>query len=73
MVSPAQVQAKSEVELDIENCARCGNDHENLTFHRFSNPPRCTTQQDKELLYTHWAECPVQGAPVLLRPSESNE
>jgi len=47
--------------LPIMRCARCGEDHAMLDFEALTNPiGDCT----------HWAPCPVNGQPVLLRFSD---
>ncbi len=42
----------------VENCARCGKNHRNLEFNRF-------TRVCKD--FTHWAMCPVTRQPVMLQ------
>lgn len=42
----------------IEHCSRCGGAHHELDFEPL-------TQPHNEL--THWAACPVNGQPILLR------
>lgn len=43
---------------DIEGCARCGGEHNQLAFTPFRRP------MDE---WTHWAMCPVNGEPIVLR------
>ncbi len=45
--------------IDVVNCARCEENHTNLSFSRFTNAP-------KKSLYTHWALCPTNGEPILM-------
>lgn len=43
--------------LQIEKCARCGNDHE-VQFQKFTRPAG---------EWTHFGECPMTNEPVLLK------
>ena len=44
-------------EIPVKNCARCGGDHEKVTFQKFNfPPPDCT----------HWGMCPGTGEPILM-------
>jgi len=47
-----------EFTTNVGSCARCGLDHEALTFRLFSNP--CGR-------YTHWSMCPEKQEPILMR------
>lgn len=49
----------------VQMCARCGKDHRNLLFYKFTNP----VQADAH--YTHWARCPVSCEPILMRILEA--
>lgn len=42
---------------NIKRCARCGNDHEDLPMKDMSNSDR----------FSHWAECPTNGQPILIK------
>lgn len=47
----------------IVGCARCwGEGHKNLTFRKLEHPVDDPTGE-----YTHWAPCPTNGEPILLR------
>ncbi len=46
----------------IRNCARCGGEHAVLEFGELSRP----TSHG----HTHWAPCPTNGEPILLRRRE---
>lgn len=48
--------------VDVNRCARCGQDHEGLEFRLFDRP--CGE-------WTHWAMCPVTQEPILCRIEES--
>lgn len=54
--------------IDVRNCARCGQDHDALTFKQFQRPVTEDKDKDNEtILWTHWAVCPVTDDPILLR------
>lgn len=42
-------------------CARCGEDHAPLSFHKLKNP--CGD-------FTHWTPCPVSGEPIMMQITE---
>ena len=46
------------MKTSVFNCARCGQDHQELEFTRLKRP---------EAEWTHWAVCPNTGEPVLLK------
>lgn len=48
--------------VNVNHCARCGQDHEGLEFSPFTNP--CGE-------WTHWAMCPVVREPILCRIMDS--
>lgn len=50
-------ETKTHVTVDIRECARCGECHQQITFIKLQRP--CD-----EL--THWAECPVSGEPIMM-------
>ena len=47
--------------LALTNCARCGNDHDHITFHLLNRPADYAT---------HWGLCPVTLEPVLMYRGE---
>jgi hypothetical protein len=50
------------VNVNIRNCARCGQDHNNLEFTRFKgNLVECSGSTWK-----YWGMCPIHNEPVLL-------
>lgn len=54
---------KAEVHVPkLVHCARCGEDHEGLTFRRFVQPVKSFGVE----LYSHWCACPVTSDPILL-------
>ena len=52
-----------EVQVDVFVCARCGGDHDSLTFLKLLRP----TVLDGETLATHYSICPANGQPILMR------
>lgn len=42
----------------LKCCARCQKDHDKLEFEKLAHPIRDLT---------HWAPCPTNGQPILLR------
>jgi len=57
---------KDRVTVDVERCARCGNDHKALGFHRRPKPI-----QIGNLLFSFWALCPATNEVINLRISET--
>lgn len=45
----------------LMNCARCGGEHE-VEWKLFTNPIT-----DWEGSWTHWALCPTNGEPILMK------
>ena len=45
---------------DVQNCARCGKDHEHILFVPFARPAGENSE------WTHWATCPVTSEPILM-------
>jgi len=43
---------------NVSGCARCGQNHEGLTFRPFARA--------RNPHYSHWALCPTTGEPILL-------
>lgn len=54
----------------LYGCARCGKDHENLSFRRFALYP--VEISDKEVM-DYWAPCPTNGDPILLSRDETEQ
>ncbi len=48
----------------VRGCARCGGVHE-VDFKRLTNPIEAVDHD--EVVYTHWAPCPTNGEPILMR------
>ncbi|MFB6373847.1 MAG: hypothetical protein ABEN55_12235 [Bradymonadaceae bacterium] len=47
--------------MEVENCARCGGDH-NVKAIPFDRPP--------ETGHSHYAECPTTGDPILVKTED---
>lgn len=47
--------------MDVENCARCGGNHQCQIFFPFTHPPRW---------WTHYGECPKTKEPILMRQTK---
>lgn len=54
---------------DLLFCARCGKDHADLIFLPFTKPILC--QNNRTVEFSHFAECPTTGEPVLMLAKES--
>ena len=45
------------ITTDVKNCARCGKDHKQLNFQKFTHcPPK----------YSHYSFCPNNGEPIMM-------
>lgn len=51
--------------MKIENCARCHGIHDSVEFKQLTNP----TEDNG---YTHWASCPSNGEPILMKFVKTN-
>lgn len=51
-----------DIILDVENCARCEEHHDNLRFTTFTRPIVLG-----KITYEYYAPCPTSGDPILLR------
>lgn len=49
--------------IDVKDCARCGQNHEQMEAKPFTNPVNDTDGAP----WTHWFLCPVTGEPVLVQ------
>jgi len=47
--------------LKIENCARCGEEHDHVVFRYFYRPPE---------KFVAWGMCPITIEPILLEVQE---
>lgn len=54
------------ITTSITGCARCrGAGHEDLTFAPLTHPIELEDELGDP--YTHWAPCPANGEPILMR------
>lgn len=53
---------RDEYKGNVRQCARCGQDHENIVYRRLTHP---ITDSDGKV-WTHWAPCPTNGEPILM-------
>jgi len=61
--SPVKLQHHDHVIIaSFENCVRCGDVHHDLDFTRFDAPMDVGGVQ-----FTHWALCPSNETPILLK------
>lgn len=47
--------------VDLKGCARCHGDHDGIVFRPLTFP----VEIPGALVMTTWAECPVNGEPIL--------
>jgi hypothetical protein len=67
--SASELQAKETFDLpQLGNCARCKQDHEDLTFEKLEYP-----HEVKSEVWTHWAPCPTNGQPIMLTILDEDE
>lgn len=53
----------------IENCARCGETHENIWFSKFTRP----IIDDCGVISNYWAICPVTREPIVMAMAREQE
>lgn len=46
---------------ELNNCARCGDNHKSICFYKFDNPVND---------FTYWTMCPATNEPILLKIEE---
>lgn len=60
----------SDITIDLNGCARCWEDgHAGLLFRELTHPLECDNQES----FTHWAPCPTNGEPILMRHLKKEE
>ena len=59
---------QATVTTTVLGCARCGQNHEGLTFKRFAQP----IVDPDGTIWDYWTLCPVSDDPILLRKIEAN-
>ena len=52
------------MKINVKHCARCERDHDDLEFAAFTKHP---IQHADGEVFTHWALCPANGEPILMR------
>lgn len=60
--------------VSIKNCARCAEDHPDMTFHRLHRPMVVDFELDGlegRRTYQYWAMCPKQQEPILMEVSST--
>lgn len=70
------IREKSKVKRDgfgvevrhIENCARCGENHDKIWFSRLTRPMLCDG-----LVNNYWAICPVTREPIIMAMQSEQE
>lgn len=55
---------------DIFQCARCGEDHQQLSFRKFIKSP---VVDEDGTVWDYWAVCPTTGDPVLQKHEDIPE
>jgi hypothetical protein len=54
----------------IRGCARCdGDGHEDVVWEPFTHP----VEDTDGTLWTHWAPCPTNGEPILMKAGPKPE
>ena len=48
---------------ELKGCARCGDDHTDLTFEKLEQP----VEREGAPTITFWCPCPTNGQPILMR------
>lgn len=54
------------VTVAVVGCARCEHDHDAVAFQELDHP-----LEIEDVVLTHWALCPRNGQPILLRLAEN--
>lgn len=60
-VGLADLKSGDAVLFDVGHCGRCGERHGEMVFARLSRP----IQSVHAVAYTHWAQCPRTGEPLV--------
>lgn len=47
---------------DVNDCPRCGRDHDDLLHHLFHRP---IAPPELDFAWEYWSTCPVTGDPIL--------
>tara|TARA_R110002020_G_C15865401_1_gene737562 strand:+ start:172 stop:369 length:198 start_codon:yes stop_codon:yes gene_type:complete len=57
------------ISSNVTSCARCGENHNELQFQKFSKNPVCIGEE----VHNYWQLCPVTNEPILLRVIENED
>ncbi len=57
--------------IDIDNCARCKQNHTGLVFKRLHIPIPEYVDGNTTVIWSHWVECPTNGDPILMTIKDS--
>ena len=49
--------------VSVHHCARCGEDHKDLEFHKFTKP----IEDSDGTVWDYWIICPISGEPILMK------
>ncbi len=60
---------KEKLKTTIGNCARCGQDHKDLEFKLFTD----AIEDTDGTIWSHWALCPTNGEPILLKVTQTDD
>ncbi len=61
-----ETKEKVTILVDVKQCARCSQDHDQLKFNLFISP----ILDSNFSVWNYWALCPVTQEPILLRIQE---
>lgn len=63
-MTPKQIEYREkELTMNVEGCARCGGDHQDVCFKPLT---RHMATPEGVPIGSHWAPCPENGEPILL-------
>ena len=54
--------------MNVRTCARCREDHGEVTFTKMRYPMR---DDEGNVTWTHWASCPTNGEPIMYVVTET--
>lgn len=57
------------IKTTIHNCARCGQNHEDLEFLLFENP----IEDTDGTVWNYWSVCPTNNEPILLKVKQIDD
>lgn len=65
-----KVDSSTVIITNVGNCARCQQNHEQVTFYKFINNPIRDTDGT---IWNYWRLCPNTQEPILLKVIEKDE